>query len=113
LLTHAVGPGSAARLLLTGERIDGTEAYRIGLVQQIVPNSELLPTAIELASHIASLSAIAIQRTKYMIRIAQNLPLDVALFVENDSFSYCMTTDDAKEGKLAFQEHRSPRFEGR
>jgi enoyl-CoA hydratase/carnithine racemase len=113
LLTHAIGPGNASRLLLTGDRIDGTEAHRIGLVQQIVEGPQLLSTALELASQIASLSPIAIQKTKHMVRIAQNVPLDVALLVENDSFSYCMASEDAREGRQAFAEHRSPRFEGR
>jgi enoyl-CoA hydratase/carnithine racemase len=70
LLTHAIGPGNASRLLLTGDRIDGTEAHRIGLVQQIVEGPQLLSTALELASQIASLSPIAIQKTKHMVRIA-------------------------------------------
>jgi enoyl-CoA hydratase/carnithine racemase len=100
-------------LLLTGDRIDGTEAHRIDLVQQIVEGPQLLSTALELASQIASLSPIAIQKTKHMVRIAQNVPLDVALLVENDSFSYCMASEDAREGRQAFAEHRSPRFEGR
>jgi enoyl-CoA hydratase/carnithine racemase len=113
LLTHLIGPGYASRLLLTGATIDAAEACRIGLVQELVDASQLLPTAIELASSIATLSPIAVQKTKQMIRIAQNVPLDVALMVENDSFSYCMTTDDAREGRQAFAEHRSPHFEGR
>lgn len=113
LLTHAIGPGYASRLLLTGNRIDGAEACRIGLVQQIVEFNELMPTALALASHIASLSPIAIEKTKHMVRIAQNVPLDVALLVENDSFAYCMTTDDAREGREAFAEDRPPHFEGK
>jgi enoyl-CoA hydratase len=113
LLTHLIGPGYASRLLLTGATIDAAEACRIGLVQELVDASQLLPTAIELASSIATLSPIAVQKTKHMIRIAQNVPLDVALMVENDSFSYCMTTEDAKEGRQAFADRRSPRFEGR
>jgi enoyl-CoA hydratase/carnithine racemase len=87
LLTHAIGPGNASRLLLTGDRIDAHEAYRIGLVQQLVEVSELMPTALELAKRVAGLSPIAIQKTKHMVRIAQNVPLDVALLVENDSFA--------------------------
>jgi enoyl-CoA hydratase/carnithine racemase len=113
LLTHAVGPGHASRLLLTGDRIDAGEAYRIGLVQQLVEVAELLPVALDLATRIASLSPIAVQRTKHMVRIAQNVPLDVGLLVENDSFSYCMMTEDAEEGRRAFGENRPPRFVGR
>lgn len=112
LLTHAVGPGHASRLLLTGDRIDGAEALRIGLVQELVDPAELRSRGTELAERIAALAPIATQRTKYMVRIAQNVPVDVGLLVENDSFSYCMTTEDAAEGRAAFAEKRPPVFRG-
>jgi enoyl-CoA hydratase len=113
LLTHAIGPGHASRLLLTGDRIDGPEAHRIGLVQLLVEAEELQTSALEMATKIASLSPIAIEKTKQMVRVAQNVPLDAALLIENDSFSYCMTTEDANEGRRAFEEHRDPHFEGK
>lgn len=112
-LTRLVGPGHASRLLMTGDRIDGTEALRIGLVQQLVPHVDLVDAAIGLATTIAERSPIAIQKTKHMVRIAQNVPLDVALLVENDSFAYLMTTEDAAEGRAAFAEKRAPQFKGR
>lgn len=113
LLTHLIGPGHAARLLLTGDRIDGAEALRIGLVQQLVPRDELIDTAMALAQTIAERSPIAVERTKYMVRVAQNVPLDAGLLVENDSFSYLMMTEDAAEGRAAFAEKRAPVFKGR
>lgn len=113
LLTRAIGPGHASRLLLSGDRIDAAEASRIGLVQQVLPDDEVVAAATELARRIAALSPIAIQRTKYMVRLAGNLPLDVGLLVENDSFAYCMLTEDAAEGRAAFAEHRAPEFKGR
>jgi enoyl-CoA hydratase len=113
LLTRAVGPGQASRMLLTGERIPAEEAWRVGLVQELRPDEEVLPTAQALAGSIAALAPVAIQRTKYMIRMADNVPVDVGLLVENDSFAYCMLTDDAAEGRAAFAEHRTPRFKGR
>jgi enoyl-CoA hydratase len=112
-LPRLIGPGYAARLLLTGDRIDGAEALRVGLVQQLVEPGSLRATAGELAARIAALSPIAIERTKHMIRLAQNLPLDAALAVENDSFSYLMLTADAAEGRAAFAEGRTPQFKGR
>jgi len=51
--------------------------------------------------------------TKQMIRVAQNTSLDIGLMVENDSFSYCMTTEDSVEGQQAFAEKRPPTFQGR
>lgn len=112
-LTHLIGPGYASRLLLTGDRIDGEEALRIGLVQQLVPADQLIDTALALAQSIASKSPIAVEKTKHMVRVAQNVPLETALIVENDSFSYLMKTEDAAEGRAAFGEKREPRFTGR
>lgn len=111
-LSRLIGTGYAARLLLTGDRIDGTEALRVGLIQQLVDADELQATARELAEKIAALSPIAIERTKHLIRLSQNLPLDSALLVENDSFSYLMLTEDAAEGRQAFAERRAPHFKG-
>ena len=48
-----------------------------------------------------------------MVRVSQNVPMEAALLVENDSFSYLMRTEDAAEGQRAFAEKRTPRFEGR
>ncbi len=112
-LTRLVGAGHASRILMTGERIDAQEALRIGLVQEIVERDQLLETAMGLATTISERSPIAIERTKHMIRVAQNVPLDTALLIENDSFSYLMMTEDAAEGRAAFAEGREPRFVGR
>jgi enoyl-CoA hydratase len=112
-LTHLVGPGHASRILLTGERIDAAEAYRIGLVQELVDRDQLLDRATQVAASIAEKSPIATQRTKYMVRVAQNVGIDAALHVENDSFSYLMMTEDAVEGQAAFAEKRTPVFRGR
>jgi enoyl-CoA hydratase len=112
-LTHLVGPGHASRILLTGDRIDAAEAHHIGLVQQLVPREQLIETAEQLATKIAERAPIATQRTKHMVRMAQSLPLDTALMVENDSFAYLMMTEDAAEGQAAFAEKRQPVFKGR
>lgn len=112
-LTHLVGPGHASRILLTGERIDGVEAHRIGLVQELVSRESLEQRAYEIAASIAEKGPVATQRTKYMVRVAQNVGIDAALHVENDSFAYLMMTEDAAEGQRAFAEKRPPVFRGR
>lgn len=112
-LTHQIGSGHASRMLLTGDRIDGDEALRIGLVQQLLDPAELQERAGVLAATIAARSPIAIQRTKHMVRMAQSIPLETALLVENDSFASCMMTEDAAEGRAAFAENRDPLFKGR
>ena len=70
-------------------------------MEELVEPDQLQAVAQKLATTIASRSPIAVQRTKYMIRVAQNVPLDAGLLVENDSFAYCMTTEDAAEGQAA------------
>lgn len=113
LLAHLIGSGAASEMLLTGDRIDAQQALQWGLIEHLVEPEEVRPRALELARTIASRSPIATQRTKFMIRMSKNIPLDVALHVENDSFSYLMMTDDAAEGRAAFSEKREPRFRGR
>jgi enoyl-CoA hydratase/carnithine racemase len=111
-LTRAIGPGHALRLLLTGDRIDGTEAHRIGLVQELLPRERLMERALELTRTIASRPPIAVQSTKNLVRVAQSASIEVGLTYENDMFSYCMTTADAAEGRRAFAEKREPHFKG-
>jgi enoyl-CoA hydratase/carnithine racemase len=112
-LTRTMGSGNAAKLLLTGERIGVEEALRTGLIQGIHERADLDAVAMALAQNIAAKSPIAIQMTKHMTRVAANTALDVGLMVENDSFTYCMTTEDAREGQSAFAEKREPVFKGR
>ena len=112
-LTRLIGAGHASRILMTGQPVDAVEAHRIGLVQELVDVDLLVDRAVELARDIAALSPIAIERTKFMVRMAQNVPLEAGLLVENDSFAYIMMTDDAAEGQAAFAEKRAPEFRGR
>lgn len=112
-LTRIVGSGHASVMLMTGDRIDAAEALRIGLIQRIVDPDSLAESAQHLAERIAMNSPVAVQRTKHMIRLAENVPLDVALLVENDSFGACMSSGDAAEGRQAFAEKRAPNFLGR
>jgi enoyl-CoA hydratase/carnithine racemase len=113
LLTHTVGPGNANLLLLHGEKIEAEAALRMGLIQEIVPRESVMNRAFEIANSIADKAPIAAQMTKHMVRIAQSTPLEVGLLYENDSFSYCMTTEDAAEGQRAFAQKRKPNFKGR
>lgn len=113
LLAHAVGPGNASLFLLHGESVLADAALRMGLVQEVVPREEVLARAITIAESIAEKAPIAAQMTKHMVRMSQSMPLETALLYENDSFSYCMTTEDAAEGLRAFAEKRKPQFKGR
>lgn len=113
LLTRAIGPGHASQLLLTGEPMNADVALRCGLVQELHPREELLEAAEAVARSIAEKAPIATQMTKHMVRMAQSTSLEVGLLYENDSFAYCMGTQDAAEGRKAFAENRPPTFRGR
>jgi enoyl-CoA hydratase/carnithine racemase len=112
LLPRVIGPGNAARLLLTGDLVDAARAQAMGLVQEIVEDDQLEAHVAELAGRIAANAPIAVQLTKHLVRVAQSTTLEVGLAYENDLFSYTMTTDDAKEGLAAFLEKRPPTFRG-
>ncbi len=112
LLPRVVGFGNAMRLLLTGDRIDAQEAFRLGLVQEIVERPNLLAAAQDLADRIARNPPIAVQLTKHIARMSQNTSIEVGMAYENDLYSFCMTTRDSQEGIAAFSEKREPRFTG-
>ncbi len=110
LLPRLIGFGKALQMLLTGDLIDAAEAYRVGLVQEIVPDEELKAAAHDLAERIARNAPIAVQLTKHLVRVSESTSLEVGLAYENDLFAYCFTTDATREGIAAFREKRGPTF---
>jgi enoyl-CoA hydratase len=113
LLPRLVGYGKAMEMVLTGDLIDAAEARADGLVQQLVPDTELEARTLALAERIAANAPIAAVLAKHLIRMSENTPVDAGLKWENDLFAYCFTTEDAAEGRAAFVEKRPPRFQGR
>lgn len=113
-LTKLVGAGAASEILMTGERIDAQEAFRVGLVQKLFDNrEELMAAAHKFAETVANYAPIPVQAVKKLVRVAQSTSMEVGLSYENDLFSYEMNTEDAREGRAAFAEKRPPVFEGR
>lgn len=112
LLPRMVGYGNALKMLLTGDLIDATEAYRIGLVQDVVPEDELDTFARTFAERVAQNAPIAVQLIKHLVRMAESTSLEIGLAYENDLFAYCFTTRDSQEGIAAFKEKRPPQFKG-
>jgi enoyl-CoA hydratase len=108
-----LGPGMALYMCLTGETIDAAEAYRIGLVQRVVPIAGLMPEARRIASAIAAKAPLAITATKRAIREGAALPLAEGLALEALHFGTMVSTNDFREGTRAFLEKRKPVFEGR
>ena len=110
-LPRLIGPGLAADLILTGRRIKAEEALRIGLVNQVVPLADLMPTAIALAEQIAGNSPRAVTSAKRLMRRAFDGWLDDGLAAEIDAFAGAFGTPDQREGMAAFVEKRSPIYE--
>jgi enoyl-CoA hydratase len=111
--TRRVGKGMASYLCLTGEIIDAHEALRIGLVQRVVPPSELMNEAKRVATLIASKAPLAIAACKRVINNGAHLSIDDALEVEALEFGTLVDTEDIKEGTGAFLEKRKPVWKGR
>jgi enoyl-CoA hydratase len=110
--TRLVGKGMAMYLCLTGETIDAQEALRIGLVQKVVPQAELLNEAKRIAQTIAGKAPLAIEGTKRAINSGAHLPIAEALEVEAVEFGTLVNTADFKEGTSAFLEKRKPSWSG-
>lgn len=112
-LPLVVGPSKAAELLFTGDVIDAAEAERIGLVSKVVPHEELMPAARELAAKIAANPPIAMRYMKEGLRMARHATMqEMGAYIGN-ALAYLFTTEDHREGALAFVEKRDPVFKGR
>jgi enoyl-CoA hydratase len=112
-LPRLVGKGRALHLILSGEMISAQEAFRIGLVNEVVPAADLITRAETILNKIASNAPIAV---KFALEAA-NKGLDTSqgegLLLEASYFGLCAATEDKKEGTTAFLEKRAPQFHGR
>lgn len=112
-LPRAVPIHLAAEMLLTGKTIDATEAYRIGLVNKVVPLNELMKEARKMAESICEAGPLAVRLAKEMMMRGLSMSLDDGLQLEEDFQRYIMSTKDFEEGINAFREKRKPKFEGK
>jgi enoyl-CoA hydratase/carnithine racemase len=112
-LSRLIGRGKALEMILTGEMIDFQEAYRIGLVNKIVPSEELMATAMNMAREMASKGSIALRYAKEAIYKGMDLTLEQGLRLEADLYLLLHTTRDRTEGIQAFREKKTPKFEGK
>jgi len=108
-----VGPSWARLIMYTGMRIESAEALRIGLVDRVVPDSELWNATLEIARAISGNAPLAIQAAK--ITIAQVLKDEGQRDMEaiKQIGVACMDSEDFREGRRAFMEKRKPKFTGR
>ena len=103
----------AMEMLLTGDRISAEEAHRIGLVNDVVPADEVMPTAERVARTIAANGPLAVRKIKEVVLRTSGLPFDEAYQIESECAAEVIRSEDAKEGPRAFVEKRAPRFTGR
>ncbi|MDH7518014.1 MAG: enoyl-CoA hydratase-related protein [Candidatus Thermoplasmatota archaeon] len=112
-LPRLVGRMKAKELLLTGDSIDANEAYRIGLVNIVVPDDKVMEEAEKLASKIAGKSAVQTSFIKSLVNKGMDVDFEKACSMEIYYFSRSFETEDQKEGMSAFLEKRKPVFKGK
>jgi len=112
-LTRAIGKGLAMEMVLTGRFITAEEAYRVGLVNKVVPVEVLMQEAVKIAKVIAAKSPIAIKLAKESVVKAFETTLDEGLQFERKNFYLTFASEDQKEGMKAFVEKRAPDFKGK
>ena len=112
-LPRLVGKGIAMQLIVTGEMIDAQEAYRIGLVNKIVPAAELLAESEKMMRGILAMGPLAVRLSLEAVDQGMEMTLDEGLLLEANHFGLLAATQDMKEGTTAFLEKRSAKFQGR
>jgi enoyl-CoA hydratase/carnithine racemase len=112
-LPRLVGKGRALQLILTGETISAQEAYRIGLVNEVVPAAGLMDRAETILKQIAANAPIAVKFSLEAANKGMESSQSEGLALEASYFGICAATEDKKEGTTAFLEKRAPKFRGR
>ena len=112
-LPRLVGKGRALQLLLTGEMIDAAEAYRIGLVNRVVPGDQLLDTAREMLRQMLANGPVALAHVIEAVNQGLEGSLDDGLLLEANHFGLLAATEDMREGTAAFLAKRPAQFQGR
>ena len=101
-LARLVGMGMAKQLIYSGKAIKADEALRIGLVNALVPQAELIDKAMELANQIAANAPLAVSAAKLCINTCFDMDAEDAIAFENHAFGMCFSTEDQKNGMQAF-----------
>jgi enoyl-CoA hydratase/carnithine racemase len=112
-LPRLVGKGRALQLILSGEMIGAQEAYRIGLVNEVVPASDLISRAETILRKIAGNAPIAVRLALEVANKGMGMSQEQGSLLEASYFGLCASTEDKKEGTTAFLEKRTSQFRGR
>jgi enoyl-CoA hydratase/carnithine racemase len=112
-LPRLVGKGRALQLILSGEMISAQEAYRIGLVNEVVPPASLIARCEAILTQILANAPVAVRFALEAVNKGMETSLSAGLLLEASLFAICAATEDKKEGTAAFLEKRTARFQGR
>ena len=110
-LPRVLPPGKALQMLLTGAPIDAAEAYRLGMVNELHPQSDLMDAARGIATHIASNSPTAVQAVKRAVRMGEGQPIEQAISIMMEAHWRSAVHPDRVEGIGAFNDGRDPDFQ--
>ncbi|MFC7397224.1 enoyl-CoA hydratase-related protein [Chelatococcus sp. GCM10030263] len=112
-LTRVIGKSLAMKMILTGEPISAREAQQAGLVAEVLPAEAVVNRALALAEVIATRAPVAARLAKEAVLAAYETTLAAGLDTERRAIRLAFTTEDQKEGMVAFAEKRPARFQGR
>jgi len=112
-LSRLMGKGRAMEMILLGEAINANEAYRIGLVNKVVPHENLIPEAEAMAAKLAAKAPLALRAAKDAIDYGLDMNLDTALEFENRLYAMLYASEDKTEGVNTFSEKREPQWKGK
>ena len=112
-LPRMIGVCRAKELIFTSDIITAEEALKLGMINRVVPEDQLMPTAKEIAKKIATKSPAALKLAKQAINYGMQTSLEAGLKYEYELYSLSLSLEDKKEGVNAFLEKRAPKFVGR
>jgi enoyl-CoA hydratase len=110
-LPRALPPGKALQMLMTGDPITAQEAYRLGMVNELYPQAELMDAAHRIAAKIASNSPTAVQAMKRAVRMGDGQPIEQAIAIMMEAHWRSAVHPDRIEGIGAFNDDRDPTFQ--
>ena len=112
-LPRIIPRAKAAELVFSGKPINAQEAYRIGLVNEVVPKTELMARAQKWAEDLCQVSPLALRAAKEAMIRGYSLPLNEGIKLETALFNYLLGTEDFGEGRDAFLNKRKPQFKAK
>ena len=112
-LPRLVGKGHALRMILSGNMISAQEAYRIGLINEVVPAPELISRAEAILKEMSGNAPLSVKYAMQAVNKGLETSLSEGLLIESSLVAICTSTEDKKEGTSAFLEKRAANFKGR